>query len=78
MNWEHLTSPEFAAAVETSGGVCLVPLGVIEKHGDHLPLGQDVIYIHDVCSLAAEREPAVVSPRTATRSGETGCGRSFS
>ncbi len=62
MNWETLTSPEFSAAVEESEGVCLLPLGVIEKHGDHLPLGQDVIYIHDVCSLAAEREPAMVFP----------------
>ncbi|MFW6294046.1 MAG: creatininase family protein, partial [Spirochaetota bacterium] len=32
------------------------------KHGDHLPLGQDTIYIHEVCSLAAERETAMVFP----------------
>jgi creatinine amidohydrolase len=62
MNWEKLTSPEFADGVERCGRVCLVPLGVIEKHGDHLPLGQDTIYIHDVCSLAAEREAAMVFP----------------
>ena len=63
MNWERLTSPEFALAPERCRGVCLLPLGVIEKHGDHLPLGQDAIYIHDVCSLAADREPAMVFPR---------------
>ena len=62
MDWEKMTSPEFAEAVERCEGVCLLSLGVIEKHGDHLPLGQDTIYIHDVCSLAAEREPAVVFP----------------
>jgi creatinine amidohydrolase len=62
MNWENLTSPEFAGAVKTSGGVCMLPLGVIEKHGDHLPLGQDTIYIHDVTTLAAAEEPAVVFP----------------
>ncbi|MFW5689247.1 MAG: creatininase family protein [Spirochaetota bacterium] len=62
MNWERLTSPEFAAAVETTERVCLLPLGVIEKHGDHLPLGQDTIYIHEVCARAAEREPAMVFP----------------
>lgn len=62
MQWDRITSPEFAAAVKTSGGVCLLPMGVIEKHGNHLPLGQDSIYIHDVCSQAAEREPAMVFP----------------
>jgi creatinine amidohydrolase len=62
MNWEHLTSPEFAAAVQECEGVCLLPIGVIEKHGDHLPLGQDTIYIHSVCSRAAEEEKAVVFP----------------
>ncbi len=62
MNWDKLTAVEFTDAVDRCGGVCLVPLGVIEKHGDHLPLGQDPIYIHDVCSLAAEREPAIVFP----------------
>lgn len=62
MKWEEVTSPEFADAVQACGRVCLVPLGVIEKHGDHLPLGQDTIYIHDVCVRAAEREAAMVFP----------------
>ena len=62
MLWDRLTSPEFAEAVRTTGGVCLLPMGVIEKHGDHLPLGQDTIYIQDICVRAAEREPAVVFP----------------
>ena len=38
------------------------PDRVIEKHGDHLPLGQDTIYIHRVCTLAAEKEAAMVFP----------------
>jgi len=63
MNWEQLTSPEFAKAVDACRGVCLVPMGVVEKHGDHLPLGQDTIYIHDVASMAAERETAMVFPQ---------------
>ena len=33
MQWENLTTPQFAAAVERAEGVCLLPLGVIEKHG---------------------------------------------
>lgn len=62
MNWERMTSPEFALGVEGCEGVCLLPMGVIEKHGDHLPLGQDSIYIHEVCSQAAQRETAMVFP----------------
>ncbi|MBD3240824.1 MAG: creatininase family protein [Chitinivibrionales bacterium] len=62
MNWERLTAPQFEQAVEACARVCLLPIGVIEKHGDHLPLGQDTLYIHDVCSMAGEQEPAMVFP----------------
>ena len=62
MNWEKLTAPEFEKAVKACGGVCLLPLGVVEKHGDHLPLGQDYLYIHRVSSMAAEKETAMVFP----------------
>jgi creatinine amidohydrolase len=37
-------------------------MGVLEKHGDHLPIGQDMLYTHAVACLAAEKEPAVVFP----------------
>ena len=62
MNWEKITSVQFERAVDDCGRVCLLPIGVVEKHGDHLPLGQDTIYIHDVCSRAADEEPAIVFP----------------
>jgi len=39
VNWKELTAPDFIKAVEKSGGVCLIPIGVFEKHGPHLPLG---------------------------------------
>lgn len=62
MNWELLNAVEFSEAPKTCKGVCLLPIGVMEKHGDHLPLGQDTLYIHKICSLAAEKEPAMVFP----------------
>ena len=62
MNWEKLTAGEFATGVKESCGVCLLPAGVLEKHGDHLPLGQDSIFIHDLCREAAAKEPAMVFP----------------
>jgi len=39
VKWGELTAPDFIKAVEKSGGVCLIPIGVFEKHGPHLPLG---------------------------------------
>jgi len=62
MIWENLTTPQFVDAVEKSAGVCLLPLGVIEKHGDHLPLGTDVFLARAMALRAAELEPALVFP----------------
>lgn len=62
MNWEELTAPEFERAVERCGRVCLLPLGIIEKHGDHLPLGTDMIIAHRISTLAARAETAMVFP----------------
>ncbi|HON64413.1 MAG TPA: creatininase family protein [Bacilli bacterium] len=61
MNWENLTSKEFAQAVKETG-VCIVAFGVIERHGDHLPLGTDFLNGHKLATLAAQKESAVVFP----------------
>ena len=61
MQWENLTAPDFARAVQETG-VCLVAFGVLERHSEHLPLGTDFLNGHRIASLAAEREPAVVFP----------------
>jgi creatinine amidohydrolase len=62
MRWNEMTSPEFEEAVKKSEGVCLLPLGVIEKHGDHLPLGIDYMKAWGYADMASELEPAVVFP----------------
>jgi creatinine amidohydrolase len=62
MKWAELTSPELAEAAKTTGGVCVLPMGVYEKHGDHLPVGMDVFFSNTVAARAAEIEPAVVFP----------------
>jgi creatinine amidohydrolase len=59
---EELTSPQFITAVEKSGGVCVIPLGIIEKHGPHLPLGTDLFEAREITCRAAEKEYAVVFP----------------
>jgi creatinine amidohydrolase len=61
MQWEQLTASEFARAARETG-VCVIALGVIEKHSEHLPLGTDYLAGHRVACLAAEQEPAVVFP----------------
>jgi creatinine amidohydrolase len=59
---EDLTSPKFVKAVELSGGVCVIPLGIIEKHGPHLPLGTDMYEAREFAFQAAKKEYAVVFP----------------
>jgi creatinine amidohydrolase len=61
MQWENLTAPDFASAVAQTG-VCILSLGVLERHSEHLPLGTDYLVAHKIASLAAEQEPAVVFP----------------
>jgi creatinine amidohydrolase len=59
---EDITSPKFPKAVEMAGGVCIIPLGIIEKHGPALPLGTDMYESREVAFHAAQKEYAVVFP----------------
>jgi creatinine amidohydrolase len=59
---EEITSPQFLTAVEKAGGVCVIPLGIIEKHGPHLPLGTDLFEAREITCRAVEKEYAVVFP----------------
>lgn len=60
--WEELTSSDFEIAVKQSEGVCIIPMGVIEKHGQHLPLGTDVFTSRESALRAAQKEYAIVYP----------------
>ena len=62
MRWEELTGDRFPEAVEQCGGVCLIALSVIERHGHHLPLGTDTYIGRAVLDRAAALEPAIVFP----------------
>jgi len=62
IHYEELTAPDFARAVAASGGTCVVPLGIIEKHGPHLPLGTDLIDCREIASRAAGAEYTIVFP----------------
>lgn len=62
MIWEYLREDEFKEAVNKSAEVCVVPVGCVEKHGPHLPIGTDVIHATQIAQKAAQREPVVVFP----------------
>ena len=60
--WEELTGPDFIEAVHQSQGVCVLPFGIIEKHGPHLPLGTDLLDVRFAVMNAVKQEYAVVFP----------------
>lgn len=61
MQWEQMTSAELGQAARDLG-VCVIGMGVLERHSDHLPLGTDYLIAHRIVALAAEKEPAVAFP----------------
>jgi len=62
VKWEELTSAEFVKAIQQAQGTCLLPVGIMEKHGLHLPLGNDLINVRYASLQAAEQDYAVVFP----------------
>jgi creatinine amidohydrolase len=62
MKWEELTAEDFRTAIQQAKGTCLLPFGILEKHGPHLPLGTDLLNVRYAALHAAEQEFAVVFP----------------
>ena len=59
---EELSAPEFITAVEKSSKTIILPIGVFEKHGPHMPLGTDLYTAREIALRAAEKEYTVVFP----------------
>ena len=62
VHWEELTADDFRHAIEQAKGTCILPIGIMEKHGPHLPLGTDLLNVRYAALHAAEAEYAVVFP----------------
>lgn len=62
VHWEELTAADFRSAIQQSQGTCLLPFGILEKHGPHLPLGTDLLDVRYAALHAAQQEYAVVFP----------------
>ena len=60
-HWQDLTMPEFETAREPSRTVIL-PVGSIEEHGPHLPLGTDAFHALELAHRAAALRPILVAP----------------
>lgn len=56
-----MTSPEFAQALEREP-LILLPVGAVEQHGPHLPLGTDYLIPTAICERVAEQTRGVVAP----------------
>jgi creatinine amidohydrolase len=63
--WSDTPSPDLAAATaRTDRGheVGLVPVGAIEQHGPHLPVGTDTIVASALCAAAGQVTGSLVLP----------------
>ena len=58
MRWEELTSPQIGA-LDRDQTVVLLPIGSVEQHGNHMPVGTDTILSHAVSLAAAARSGGV-------------------
>jgi len=53
MRYQDLTSPQIDA-LDRDGTVLLLPLGSVEQHGPHMPVGTDTMLAEGLCHAAAE------------------------
>jgi creatinine amidohydrolase len=60
--WEELTAPDFVKALEHAKGTCILPFGILEKHGPAGPLGTDLINVRHGTLMAVKEEYAIVFP----------------
>jgi len=60
--WDELTASEWTKALEKSNQTCILPIGILEKHGPHVPIGSDLIQVREWSARATKKEYAVVFP----------------
>ena len=70
--WLYVTSENFAELRDASKKTCIIPMGCVEKHGLHLPLGTDILKGSRVAYEASKLETVCVFPDFTF--GDIGCG----
>jgi creatinine amidohydrolase len=60
--WDELTASDWPKAMERSNQTIILPIGILEKHGPHAPMGSDIISVRELAARATRQEYAVVFP----------------
>jgi creatinine amidohydrolase len=60
--WDELVASDWKLALEKSAGTCILPIGILEKHGPHAPIGSDLIHVREWAARATKKEYAVTFP----------------
>ena len=60
--WDELTASDWEMALQKSDSTCILPIGILEKHGPHGPIGSDLIKVRQWSARATKKEYAVVFP----------------
>jgi len=60
--WEELTAADFVTALQQSRATCVLPFGILEKHGPAGVLGTDLINVRFSTLKATKDEYAIVFP----------------
>src|SRR5579862_7964917 len=60
--WDELVASDWPKALTESDSTCILPIGILEKHGPHAPIGSDLIQVREWSARATKREYAVVFP----------------
>lgn len=62
VRWDELLASDWQKALEKSNYTCLLPIGILEKHGPHVPVGSDLFHAQYTSREVAKREYVVVFP----------------
>ncbi|HSZ84868.1 MAG TPA: creatininase family protein [Puia sp.] len=60
--WDELVASDWPKALKLSDSTCILPIGILEKHGPHAPIGSDLIQVREWAARATKKEYAVVFP----------------
>lgn len=57
--WDELTAGDWPKALDRSNRTCILPIGILEKHGPHAPIGSDLIQVREWAARVTKKEYAV-------------------
>jgi len=65
MEWLKVTGPVLKKHIAAGKAVAVLPLGSIEKHGEHLPTGTDTLNVEHICRQACRKAGVLMMPAMA-------------